>query len=153
MKEIKFYSTHGEYGFMSNFARYEIKVDGKIYQTTEHYFQSQKFIGTQYESKVRAAKGPKLAASLGRDRSFPLRKDWESVKDNVMRKAVCCKFKQHLELQTRLLATGDALLIEDTSTSGDVYWGKVNGVGKNMLGAILMETRAQLRKIHEAKRS
>ena len=32
------------------------------------------------------------AAKMGRDRSRPLRKDWEQVKDELMRTAVAAKF-------------------------------------------------------------
>lgn len=146
MKKIEFYSTRGDYGFMSNFARYPVKVDGIVYKTSEHYFQSMKFVGTKWESEVRNAGGPMEAATLGRSRKLPLRKDWESVKDNVMRKVVETKFRQHPKIAQQLLDTDDSILIEDTSSSGDDYWGKVNGKGKNMLGIILMEVREKLAK-------
>jgi hypothetical protein len=142
---IKFYSSRDPHGYMSNFARYEVKMGSKTYETSEHCYQSQKFAGTKYEEQVRFAKGPMAAASLGRNRSLPLRPDWESVKDNVMREVVEAKFRQHDDIRQQLLATGDAVLIEDTSSSGDAYWGKVNGQGKNMLGVILMEVREKLR--------
>lgn len=142
--EILFYSVTGEHGYMSNFSRHPVKVDGKIYPTSEHYFQSQKFAGTKYESEVRRAKGPGEAAQIGRDRSLPLRRDWESVKDNVMRKVVEAKFRQHEDIRDRLFATDNAKLVEDTTD--DTYWGRGSGGrGKNMLGVILMEVRSKLR--------
>lgn len=140
---IYFYSTTDEHGYMSNFARYSIHLDGKRWATTEHYFQAQKFVGTPHEEEVRAAKTPKEAARRGRERTRPLRRDWESVKDDVMRKAVRAKFAQHPEIAAQLLATGDAKLVE--KTTGDHYWGcGTSGAGKNMLGVILMEIRAEL---------
>ncbi|MBL8678278.1 MAG: NADAR family protein [Myxococcales bacterium] len=140
---IYFYSTTDEHGYMSNFARYSIHLDGKRWATTEHYFQAQKFVGTPHEEEVRAAKTPKEAASRGRERTRPLRRDWESVKDDVMRKAVRAKFAQHPEIAAQLLDTGDAKLVE--KTTGDHYWGcGTSGAGKNMLGVILMEIRAEL---------
>ncbi len=142
--EILFYSTTGEHGYMSNFSQHSVKIDGKVYQTSEHYLQSKKFEGTHHESTVRQAKGPGQAATLGRDRSKPLRKDWESVKDNIMRTVVEAKFRQHADIRARLLATGDAKLIEDTND--DMYWGRgSNGKGKNMLGVILVEVRSKLK--------
>lgn len=63
-------------------------MNGKVWKTSEHYFQAQKFAGTALESKVREASNSGEAARMGRDRKNPLRKDWESVKDNVMREAV-----------------------------------------------------------------
>ncbi|MGU0160754.1 NADAR domain-containing protein [Escherichia coli] len=50
------------------------------------------------------------AARMGRDRSKPLRKNWESVKEQVMRKALRAKFEQHPELRALLLATAPAKL-------------------------------------------
>lgn len=128
---------------MSNFSRHPIKINGKKYKTTEHYFQSQKFAGTEYEGKVRRASSPMEAAKIGRDRSLPLRKDWESVKDSIMEKALLAKFEQHPDLKKQLLETGDAILIEDTTD--DHYWGcGSSGKGKNMLGKLLMKIRKRL---------
>ena len=85
-----------------------------------------------------------IAARLGRDRSSPLRRDWDSVKVSVMTEAVLAKFSQHEDLRALLLATGDAMLIEHTDN--DDYWGDGgDGSGKNMLGRILMRVREQLR--------
>lgn len=80
------------------------------------------------------------AAVIGRDHTLPLRKDWEDVKDDIMRKAVIEKFTQNLDIKKILIQTGEQELVEKTST--DYYWGcGANGSGKNMLGLILMETR------------
>jgi hypothetical protein len=51
---------------------------------------------------------------------------------------------QDPELKTKLLATGDAELIEG-NWWGDVYWGVCNGEGRNELGKILMQVRDELR--------
>jgi len=143
---IHFYSTSDDFGFFSNFAAYPITLGGKIWPTTEHYFQAQKFAGTEHEESVRLAKSPMIAARMGRDRKKPLRRDWESVKDDVMRAGVLAKFQQHADIRQQLLDTGDAVIIEHTSN--DSYWGDGgDGSGKNMLGIILMETRATLRSI------
>lgn len=137
---IKFYYTKEFYGCFGNFSRHSVKIDNKQWPTTEHYFQAQKFAGTQYEEWVREASGPGEAAKRGRDRSKPLRKDWEEVKDDIMRKAVLEKMKQHPEVLEKLLSTGTEEIIEDSPV--DYYWGcGKNRTGKNMLGKILMEIR------------
>jgi predicted NAD-dependent protein-ADP-ribosyltransferase YbiA (DUF1768 family) len=46
------------------------------------------------------------------------------------------------EMKDKLMATGDAYL-EETNTWDDVYWGVCNGVGKNMLGRMLMYIRGK----------
>ena len=141
---ILFYRAEDDYGCFSNFSRHGITLDGKYWPTTEHYFQAQKFVGTEHETIVHAAKAPGEAARLGRDRNRPLRSDWEGVKDGIMRKAVRAKVAQHADVREELLGTGDAKLIEDTS--GDYYWGRgTRGTGKNMLGIILVEVREELR--------
>lgn len=141
---IYFYSVRDEYGAFSNFSPHRIFLKKHWWPTTEHYFQAQKFAGTEHEHAIRKAKTPKIAAEMGRDRSRPLRRDWESVKDNVMREAVRAKFTTHGDLRTLLLSTGDEELIE--ATTHDYYWGYGSDhSGKNMLGKILMEIRAELR--------
>src|SRR4051794_16537773 len=77
---INFYSTTGEHGCFSNFSRHSIFLKGKRWPTTEHYFQAQKFAGEPDEEAIRKASKPSEAASMGRDRKRPLRRDWESVK-------------------------------------------------------------------------
>ena len=51
-EEIQFYSENGPYGEFSNFALFPIKLKGKTWKTTEHYFQAQKFAGTPQEKKI-----------------------------------------------------------------------------------------------------
>ena len=144
MSEIKFYSTQDEFGEFSNFAHFPIKLDGKMWPTTEHYFQAQKFTDMHYQEKIRKEKSPMVAARLGRDRKQKLRKDWESVKNNVMKKALLAKFSQHEDLKILLLSTGDAKLIEHTEN--DAYWGDGgDGHGKNWLGLLLMQIRFDLK--------
>lgn len=70
MKIVEFYSSRGNYGFMSNFARYPVIVDEVRYKTSEHYYQSMKFLGTKWEKKVRDADTPMEAATLGRNKNF-----------------------------------------------------------------------------------
>jgi N-glycosidase YbiA len=118
-------------------------LKGKLWSTSEHYFQAQKFAGTDHEEAIRQTRSPMIAARMGRDRKKPLRRDWESVKDDVMRDAVRAKFTQHAELREALLATGEATLVEHTER--DSYWGDGgDGSGQNMLGRILMAIRSEL---------
>ena len=143
-KVINFYSTRGEYGCFSNFSAHPVRLKNKIWKTTEHYFQAQKFPDTEHEEAIRLIDSPMSAARMGRDRKKPLRKDWEIVKDDVMREALLAKFTQHEDLQAILLGTGDAVLVEHTANNN--YWGDGgDGSGRNMLGILLMELRKELR--------
>ena len=151
MQVIKFYKVKERFGCFSNFAAYPVELDGNVWPTSEHYFQAQKFAGTEFEEAIRLVGSPMIAARMGRDRGKPLRADWERVKDEVMRRAVLAKFTQHAELRDTLLATGDAMLVEHTRN--DSYWGDGgDGRGRNMLGQILVSVREELRSAVEVSR-
>lgn len=140
---IGFYNVNEEYGCFSNFSKHGFELDGKFWPTSEHYFQAQKFVGSNFEEEVRLAKTPMEAAKMGRDRNKPLRQDWEQVKDELMKKAVLLKFRTHEDIRNILISTGNEEIVEQTSD--DYYWGcGTNGTGKNMLGKILMEVRTIL---------
>ncbi len=143
---IYFYSTREEYGCFSNFSSHGFVLDELYWTTSEHYFQAQKFVGTPHLEKLRLVKTPKEAAKMGRQRTLPLRPDWEEVKDNIMRNAVLCKFSTHADIKEILLSTDNEELVENSPI--DYYWGcGADGSGKNMLGIILMEVRQQLKLI------
>jgi N-glycosidase YbiA len=144
MSKILFYRVREPYGELSNFSAHPIKLNGKTWPTSEHYFHAQKFAGTEYEQEIRLAKSPMIAARLGRSRKEPLRKDWESAKENIMREALRAKFTQHPGLRLLLLSTGEETIAEHTAN--DDYWGDGgDGTGKNRLGILLMELRKALR--------
>jgi ribA/ribD-fused uncharacterized protein len=140
---IQFYSVSDEYGCFSNFAAYPIKMKGKTWPTSEHFFQAQKFNDRSHQDQIRKAKSPMIAARWGRDRKKKLRRDWESMKIGIMREAVLAKFTQHDDLRDILISTGDAKMVEHTSN--DSFWGDGgDGSGENWLGRILMEVREKL---------
>lgn len=143
---ILFYSNRDNpYGCFSNFSRHPFELDDKRWPTSEHYFQAQKFQDWADAEDVRRARSPKEAADIGRDRSRALRRDWEAVKDDVMRRAVLRKFETHDDIYQILLDTGEEQIVENAP--GDYYWGcGADGSGKNMLGKILMEVREVLRR-------
>ena len=95
MQVIHFCRLDDEYGEFSNFAPFPIELEGKSWPTAEHYFQAQKFAGTEHAEAIRCARSPMIAARMGRSRQRPLRPDWEAVKDAVMREGVWAKFTQH----------------------------------------------------------
>jgi ribA/ribD-fused uncharacterized protein len=141
---VNFYRTTDEFGEFSNFAAFPILLKGVEWPTSEHYFQAQKFAETTHEEAIRLASSPSMAAKMGRERRRPLRKDWEQIKDDIMREAVLAKFQQHPDLAKLLLSTGNAEIVEHTEN--DSYWGDGgDGSGLNMLGRILMETRDKVR--------
>lgn len=142
---ILFYKTDEQpYGCFSNFSAHGFELDDAWWPTSEHYFQAQKFAGTPVAEQVRQTHSPREAANLGRQRTLPLRSDWEQVKDEIMLQAVLRKFETHADIRAILLATGDEAIIENAAT--DYYWGcGADGSGQNMLGKTLMRVRQILR--------
>jgi N-glycosidase YbiA len=139
---IKFYKIKDPHGYMSNFYRARIFIEGKWWDTTEHYYQALKTCDLDEQDRVRKAKTPKEARELGQ--KVQLRSDFDILKDSIMKKCVLAKFVQHHDIREQLLATNDEELIEDSKV--DAYWGiGADGNGKNNLGKILMEVRHELR--------
>ncbi|KAE8251942.1 hypothetical protein A4X13_0g3783 [Tilletia indica] len=67
--------------------------------------------------------------------------DWEEHRIPVMKSVQMLKYAQNIQLQARLLQTGDAHLIYKSET--DSFFGSGNdGQGLNHLGRILMEIRS-----------
>jgi hypothetical protein len=144
---IYFYKVCDSYGCFSNFSPHSIEIEGLYWQTVEHYYQAQKFVGTDNEASIwaiRDAPTPMDAAAIGRDRARKLRLDWEQVKQQVMWQGVLTKFLTHSDIQAILLATGSELIVEDSPT--DYYWGcGRDKTGQNQLGKTLMKVRQEIR--------
>jgi ribA/ribD-fused uncharacterized protein len=144
MQNIYFYRTQDPFGEFSNFSRHPIKLKEKTWPTTEHYFQAMKYEGTKREEEIRNAGTPMQAAKMGRDRSIPMREDWERVKEDIMKEALIAKFTQYPKLTELILSTGDAPLFEASKI--DSYWGTgQDGKGQNRLGVLLMKVREELK--------
>lgn len=133
----------GEYAFLSNFYPSPIRGRfGKVYPTVEHAFQAAKTNNADEREAIRTATTPGKAKRLGRQAT--LIPNWEEVKIDVMRYALQLKF-QIPELRAALDMTYPRPL-EEGNDWGDQYWGTVNGIGKNWLGHLLMEIRAEIRR-------
>jgi len=132
----------------SNFSDDSVVYQGKCYMSSEHAFQCQKPLHKSDQERIAACETPMDCAKMGRDRSIPINADWDKFRLTVMWEVLLCKFTQNEAAQKALLATGDAYLEERTSL--DNFWGSgsndAGGTGKNMLGRMLMEVRAVLRK-------
>ena len=159
---IKFWGANKPNGYLSNFYFSDFVIDGVTYPTVEHYFQSKKFEGStekilvsssnnrlekvSHEAYIVGLSHPAETAKEGKRRDFPLRKDWEQVKEDVMYTALKAKFTQSLELAIKLRETGSVNLVEDSPY--DYYWGVGrNKTGQNRLGVLLMRLRDEIANI------
>jgi len=147
------------FGFLSNYHDAPITIDGEVWRSTEFFYQAQKSANSEYRDAIRLATSADHAKGIGADpqRSKKARKrswfhgrldqwrtDWHEAKLAVMETAVRAKFGQNPELRAMLLATGDAVIIEDSSH--DPFWGiGRDGKGENWMGRVLMKVRQELR--------
>jgi len=140
MEEINFYFRKKEYGWLSNFYRNCQNVGVVVYQTNEHYYQSQKAKDGVTEMWIVQAPNPYLAMQAGRSlrKDKELKDNWDDIKVEIMLTGLRAKFKDP-ELRDKLIATGNAVLHEDSPT--DMFWGKK---GKDMLGKLLMQIRKEI---------
>ncbi len=140
---VNFYSRSKPYGEFSNFANFPISIEGKIWPTSEHYYQAKKFLDSETEEKVRLTLPPEDAARLGR--TLECRKDWNYVKIGYMWIALKAKYTQHSRLKKLLLSTNIQTIHEHTKN--DAFWGDGgNDKGKNVLGRMLMKLRDYIKK-------
>lgn len=161
---IFFYHPGEPYGFLSNFSAHPVTLDDIVYPTTEHLFQSMKTLDPVVRDYMVEMDTPRQVKKYAH--TIELRPDWNDIvgapelhdmfrddrgivvhltKDHVMFTALICKFEQHADLKEQLLATGDALLVENAPK--DAYWG--NGPtrdGLNKVGRMLMLVRKRIRR-------
>ncbi len=153
-----FARDRARFGFLSNFHMAPIAMDGDVWPSTEHYYQSCKSHDPEYKAAIRAARHPGQAKRLSfanpdrrkamkrswfKGRLHLVREDWDEVKLDIMRAAVHAKFTQHWALARRLRATGTAVIVEDSPR--DFFWGSGDGSGENWMGRLLMAERESLR--------
>ncbi len=152
-----------ENDFLSNFFLREIVVEDLLFASSEHAYHALKTLileerfpflvpssltesqkAWMEEHAIHSFVTPGQSKRGGK--KVTLRPNWNHGIDLlVMHHVVTAKFTQHEDLKTRLLATGDSLLIEGNS-HGDIYWGQdlLTGEGHNHLGKTLMRVRKEL---------
>ena len=131
----------GDKRFLSNMYPCEIVIDAITYPSSENYYMAMKFKGTDEEKMSQLSKCSPLESkkTAGKWKKF-IRKDWDDIKVDVMRKALTAKFTQNADLMALLINT-KGLKLEERNDWNDTFWGTYLGEGQNMLGKLLMEIR------------
>ena len=141
-------SFSGESAFLSNFASSPLVVNGFTWPTVEHIYQAFKASEAVERELIRLAPSAGQAKKLGQTIQLPA--NWETQKVVVMARMIQAKFANETQFASKLLATGDAHLIEG-NTWHDNFWGDCicykcsKTIGENMLGEILMIHREELK--------
>ena len=134
---IYFNKPADKHGFLSNHSTYPIIIDGITWPTSEHYFHAMKFNIPERIDLIKHCSTPLKAARMAQIWDLP--RDWDGVREQIMYNALCAKFNQHVRLKEKLIDTGDAALIYNST---DEFWGiGENNTGTNMLGILLMQLR------------
>lgn len=150
MDEIRFYRANERpYGAFSNLFRREMTFEGDVFPTSEHAYQAGKARKPEVRRWLMSAPSPALLAMAAHGLYYwDVVPGWSTGKFDRMQAVLDAKFSQHADLRTLLLSTGDAKLVETATVDNEVnrLWGQVNGIGRNMLGLMLMELREALRR-------
>jgi ribA/ribD-fused uncharacterized protein len=148
-EEIK--GFFGPYRFLSNFWPARVTFDGVEYRSVELAYQAAKW---SEEKRIFFLTCTELE-SIDHNRENPpdlySEEEWDKKKVVVMRYLVYQKFDPNInpENYQMLIETGDKHL-EEMNWWEDTFWGTdQNSNGENMLGEILMETRAKLVQVRE----
>jgi len=139
-----FYNHHNPISeWLGNFYPCSVTVKGMKFSCSEAAFQMHKFEGNPRLQQKFAGLNGDRAFHLARDHANEVRSDLESVREGIMLEVLEAKFQQNPHLQTLLLATGKAYLVEHNEVLGrDKFWSdNHNGTGQNRLGILLMVLR------------
>lgn len=128
--------------FLSNFYPTSVNIWDMKFSCSESAFQAAKFKNIP-ELAVRFTHlDGQEAWLLAKKHSYQQRADWYQVREEIMLEILRTKFKQHDDLKSLLLATGNAYLVENSSR--DAFWADGgDGNGKNRLGHLLMQIRGE----------
>ncbi len=146
--QVFFYEQ--DFYVLSNFSSFEVDWSGFTFKTSEHLYHWMRFAlsdvpGAQWAAaKVKDATSAHEAFKLAQQEKGLQASNWDAQKVNLMREILRQKAAQHEYVRRKLLATGDRELIEDSWRDDFWGWGP-NRDGKNMLGRLWMEIRAELR--------
>ena len=133
----KYYDEFDNY-YPSTFTDEERDLDeGIVYKSSEHYYQSKKFLDPKIQRTICEARDAREAWCLGQ--MYPLRKGWNDIKVKIMLYANKLKFDQNPVLKKMLIETEQEIQFPYS----DNFWGSD---GMNMLGKILMIIRAYYKK-------
>ena len=140
-------SFRGQHQFLSNFFSSPVCYKGLTFYSAEAAFQAQKCSLDEDKIKYTLVKNPRIAKHMGKREKLP--ENWDDKSYLIMKDILKEKFSNPA-LASKLLSTGDAILIEGNHWH-DNNWGDctcekcANIVGKNKLGTILMSIREELK--------
>ncbi len=155
---VFFFPPEDHYGFLSNWYPSPFRLDGIGFSCNEQYMMYRKALTLGDSKTASAILATTVVAeqqTLGRQAAGYNAFLWEGQRQAVALRGILAKFSQNPELRAKLLATGDAWLVEclgkdkvwscgqdltDPARLDSSLWN-----GFNILGSALMEARALLK--------
>lgn len=143
-RQVFFYEQ--DFYVLSNFSAFRLNFGSVWHDTSEHAYHWMKFRGADasVQNAIAHAESAHDAFKLAERYRDRRRRDWDAVKVDVMRDILRAKADQHEYVRRKLLDTGDRELIENSWRDDFWGWGP-NRDGRNQLGKLWMEIRAELR--------
>jgi hypothetical protein len=135
---------------LSSFSRHGFFLDDADWQTVEHYYQAMKFSDPAQQEAIRLTNSPADAEQLAEKHTRAVRKDWKTIRQTIMTRAVYTKCRTHPDVAKALLLTDTRKIVERSMY--DYYWGcGRDGRGHNTYGKVLMAVREKLRAEGQSK--
>lgn len=133
-----------EYRWLSNFHLCEIEYEGLIYPSSENAYQAAKCKNLDQRVEFTTV-SPSKSKAMGKQLLLDglIVDNWDDDKKFIMYRINRIKYQTHEYLRALLIETGEKYL-EESNYWKDSEWGVYEGNGKNMLGKILMNVRAEL---------
>jgi ribA/ribD-fused uncharacterized protein len=133
--------------WLGNFYPVSVEYNGFVFANSEAAFQAQKFEGRPDLMAQFTSLTGDQAFRKARELSSFIRPDWFLVNVQAMKGVLQAKIDQNPTLAMWLDLTRDSYIVEHIPVKGrDKFWGDdFDGSGKNMLGQLWMEIRAEMR--------
>jgi ribA/ribD-fused uncharacterized protein len=143
---FKIIEFRGDYRWLSNFSPCKIILDGLEYKSVEHAYVSAKSDDPEWKITCQTEESAGKLKRLGQ--KLPIKENWDALKISIMKQCLDQKFDQE-PYKSNLISTGN-VDIEEGNNWNDTFWGidLKTGIGKNMLGKMIMEIRDRLSNIN-----
>lgn len=130
-----------------NFSSFQVQWRGRLWQTSEHAYQAAHFFETAPElaEQIYNVRSAHEAYKIAKANADKAPENWEDIKEGIMLDICRHKLSQHRYIQQKLHETGTALIVEDSPKDSFWGWGP-DRQGRNALGSVWMQLRAELRK-------
>lgn len=149
---------------LSNFSAFSLHWRGRRFDTSEAAYHWERFatghanpdrgpahgaLASDIADSIQFAESAHQAFKIAQQNKTLQRPDWDEVKVGVMKRILHAKAAQHEYVARKLDQTGDRHLVENSWRDDFWGWGQ-NRDGKNMLGELWMQVRAERRAERDA---